>query len=850
MSNKEKIKVRIKNYNYSPRNNLNSIQFYFINDSDKEKKIRFIGILKKKIEKEYFDDGDIISILNRKDIESINETINIPANSEIESKPININNLEVTIGDKEKKNSIYYALYCELNTTNKYIPILYKFVISKQKTTYFKEIVKKMFAPIPFTLSMVSTFIIQYAIANNWLNQGINNFEHLGWFIAVLIGLTSIDWIYNIGLINFRKLKSITPLDIFICWILLTLLFNLLISIIFRNIIFGIIISTILILISFITIRRYRHINDKKVTPSISGKELINLGSLFDHSIAWKKSDGAILVDERAVDYDLFNRKNTKRQLIEAIEHFSSQHAYVVGLVGKWGLGKTTILNNAKHAINTDEYTFIYAPGSRKEDFDLWVFGSQEELINGLYNAFLSSMGIKYNSFWSNKMLDSVAKVVVGIPNIGNMVSPLIFNSQPYKEVNKLKQKLSNYIKSTNKHYVMCIENLDRADNEQVILLLKLLSTIFDLPNTTYVLLYDKDRLNNILENTNKTNISYAAKVINQEVMIPSTVDKNVCKKCLQNLLLSYKGVDDYNLEDYDYVLNAMVDNLADIRELKRIINSVFTILAIKDKLRLNLPQVLAIQYIYFKDKELYDEIRKNKKIFAVDMRSFVELKESEEKKLNNIKSNYSNMIQLLENLFIVVQKIELGFDELKNNLKYRSIGTQRYFDNYFLLTENNYVDINNYVRNIINNLNIDNIEENWKDIINSKYYEKVVVLQELKLFLEENDIQSSSIREKFAEVIFTYIIGCKDKSKYHNDKYNLEEYIGVLIGSLEKIDLNKFEDFIEKSGPNMKVISNLASNIIYKYMKREFIPQESIDLPGNYVSNTNELENFYKKTF
>ena len=206
-----------------------------------------------------------------------------------------------------------------------------------------------------------------------------------------------------------------------------------------------------------------------------------------------------------------------------------------------------------------------------------------------------------YNPSIGNNILKNGSQVLTDIPQIGNIFKAFASGFGSYYDINQIKIKLTNLIESSGKHYVVCIENLDRANEKQVILLLKLINTIFNLPYVTYVLLYDKDRLKEIMEGTNELNTDFADKVINQEIEVPTMLDENVCLTILGNLLVSYGISESEIINKFNYVLRPMVHNLNSIRDLKRIINSTFTVLAIKDKLRLNLPQVLRLSNLLCK---------------------------------------------------------------------------------------------------------------------------------------------------------------------------------------------------------------------------------------------------------
>lgn len=402
----------------------------------------------------------------------------------------------------------------------------------KKYRELIKEIHGTWLKPMPFSCSMVIIFLVQLCIANKWIDNSIGKYSGFGILVGLLIAAVGIDWIGNTRIFDFKKIDEITPLDTFLYGIVLTTFINFGCFCLHKSIVPPTIVSLfifILVVTGLVLFIRLNQIcvaqnktNNLQNNDSQNG--LLDLRDLNKGPVKWQDGDGAIVVDERAVDYDLFDRTTTQNQLRDAINHFSAKHSYVVGLVGKWGSGKTTLLTKLKEQYKGDEDTVFVRTSNNKDDFDLWLFGSQEEMIRGMYDTFLNSMGVRYNSLKNDKILESISKVVAGIPKTGSILGPLISNDS-YHDVTMLKDKMSKYLKSTHKHYIMCIENLDRTSKDQVVLLLKLISSVFDFPNVTYVLLYDGSRLDRILSDTNNINKTYKEKVINQEINMPLMIN-------------------------------------------------------------------------------------------------------------------------------------------------------------------------------------------------------------------------------------------------------------------------------------------------------------------------------------
>lgn len=648
------------------------------------------------------------------------------------------------------------------------------FIKCKDIIVILSRITKNLLQPVPFSWAIVSIFLVQLIVANNWIYEKIKNYKDFGIIVIFLAFAICVDWLWNSHIFDFIKIRQITPSDTLIDAVFCSSLVNLILFIIHRSIIPNstiIIWSVVFIVAStgFFMLYRAYSINKLKLQiknnennkdNSKLGQQLVNLQQLFENRINWQKDMGPILVEERPVNYDLLNRSTVQRQLDKAINYYSPSHAYVVGVVGKWGSGKTTLLKKVKedYSKNTN-FIFMHAPGTQDEDLDLWLFGSKDEMIKGMYNTFLSNMGIEYNSRSTTKMLENISKVVAGIPNAGSMISPLISDLASYQEVVKLKKNLSKYLKSTKKHYLMCIENLDRASNEQVILLFKLISTVFDLPYVTYVLLYDNDRLNNILSSINEINGTYKEKVINQEVKLPVMINTVISKTCMRNLLLSYGFSNKEIEENFDVIINTIAGNLSNLRELKRVINSVFIILAEKDQLRLKYSEVLSIEYIFYSSPELYEVINDNKDLLVVtDPSEFNEISDFTTKKLQKITSKFSKYKELLEKLFPEIKVANMGerliriYYSLDAMEKSESICLPAYFDNYLLLTEEDYVEVNNLLIDFIKEINksdINDIYQIWiQDIMDCNKNIRDKVLIQLRLFIKGKDIHSSQKRK------------------------------------------------------------------------------------------------------
>lgn len=677
-----------------------------------------------------------------------------------------------------------------------------------------------------FMFAIIAIFLIQFVYAQGWLKNKSDHSLNFGWFVIILGLFLFINWIYNSKFYSFCNINEITPFDVslyggafvsIVTWLLfkcigLSSYVNSIWFLLF--LIFVVLIFTRLCLIT----KNESKQNDNNLI------ELKNLNTV----LSWTVEKGPLLVNERAASYDLLDRSNIEKLLLNAIKASSLKHSYVIGIVGEWGSGKTTLLNLVKRDSEAKQLIFMQSPGNRSGDFDIWLFGSQWALIKGLYDIILNSLGVHYYSFLNERFVNSISEVAVGVPKYGSIVSALLKDNQTYQDINELKTKLSDYILSTGKHYILCIDNLDRANNDQVILLLKLISTVFDLPHITYVLLYSERRMNKILNETTGVNNSYLDKVVNLEIEMPRDLNRQKCKLWLQNLLLTYK-IPAKNINSYDFILDFIVNNINDIRELKRVINSTFAIMAISKTLRLNLPQVLAIQYIYFSNSGLYEEIQFHENMFTFEDDTILfsfetkELNDEEKKYFEDILEKYNQYRNLLMELFPKFKKYiqknsyQENQLEIKTNIKKASINTRRYFKNYFYLSEDNHVKTNACVQSFIIKVNSGkNIRQAWiENFINVNPNVREKLLAELDLFVDPDDIPISRLREKLAEILLKDYVDKENNVNLSDlDKFHLEGIISKLIGEVNKKEFDRFENQIKDKYGALKLISYMNKSL------------------------------------
>lgn len=395
-----------------------------------------------------------------------------------------------------------------------------------------------------------------------------------------------------------------------------------------------------------------------------------------------------------------------------------------------------------------------------------------------------------------------------------------------------MKDKLEELILSSGKKYVFFVDDLDRADNLQVLFLLKMLGTLFNLPNLVFVLLYDKKRLNDIVDNGKELNAAFAEKVINQEIRVPEVSEKvmqDVYKTSLSKLAVAY-GMDDSEIKNIEPAIDLIVKQIKSIRDLKRIMNSVCTIAFDKDT-HLNKRDLLLLEYIHFKEPSLYKLIYDNSGYFiSQDFTSFPSgmpwrwNKDNAEKIREFYNENllkYSKYLPILEVLFpyvkncynpgpynsgqIIIQDVP-GDNKRRKQLR---VCSESYFNLYFSLTQNEYSKINMQIKNIVQAINE---STTIKEI--TKSYNQFLTWDDESLYLGIEDLRRyvDDINKDKRVFIFRLML---------NSVNRFSDSTGLLLTCsllLEKSEINEVAKMLQHFSKGYKLIGYL--HILNNYVK------------------------------
>lgn len=735
---------------------------------------------------------------------------------------------------------------------------------------YFKNI-RKQYGVISFLLTTIALLSITVII--DYFNLFTFIYDKIKLPIIICVCSFILIKILSLKLHSLILLKSVNYIDFYSIIIFTAFILYKIILHLFKNLLIvysykDLLSNSLLIIFGLLLIFRYIYItiinfktNDKR-NPNV-----FDLKQLYEDKIP--KDTEFILIGDEAVNYDLLERTKIINQITNTINNCNNDSKFVMSLKGEWGSGKTTILNNVKSKLNKDNLIFI-------DDFEPWVYGDNKSLLVAFFDTIMKNINCGFRINEINKFTKTYLKTIT--TNVGYTADDFFENTT---NIDRIKEIINNYLESNNKKIVLVLDNLERCSSEQILFILKTIHNLFDFKRIIYILSYDETTMKNHFESKLDIDYSFLEKIIQLEFSVPKldrNVLHNIIKRCLSNYLNHSKLI--VKEEVQDEIIKIIMDNIKDLRDFKRIINSTFNA-SFNNAQHLNSMDMLLIETIALKNPELWDEINTNSTYYISEdryvygdeyiynaekynidtTRYFNVLFESNKHDINKYKKILCYLFPNIKKYFdenrYKKEKIEFipehqtYFDkkEYRSSVLDKRIYNNKYFNLYFNKTENEFIKINEEIDNFISFINNNNFKP--KELY-EKYFEMEKIypgwvekytLETFQMYL--NKIHDNKLLPLLLVMYFSYYT-IDDSPLFFQLSANsrTQVIIADLILMLSDNDFKKFINEIKKDYQNLYFIRDISYWLDPKHRHDELVNNSRYETINNlYEKMLNDIK-------
>lgn len=544
-------------------------------------------------------------------------------------------------------------------------------------------------------------------------------------------------------------------------------------------------------------------------------------------------------------EQDLLGRTTFSKQLGEAIYKYDGKDGLVIGVFGKWGTGKTSILNMVVNEINylseNDEEKPIIV------NFSPWNYTDKDNLISLFFRVLKNKLNMdKYEEVRKKigKALTDYSDALDALtlfPMVGSGLATIlktIAKAQGAElakdvDIDKTKENLVSVLGDTNQKIIVIIDDIDRLTNIQIRDIFQLVKQVGNFPNIIYVLSMDRDVVCRALESVHDIDgAEYLEKIVKIPFEIPVLMKPKLKEIFLAKLDDTVNDISDDNVNINKYYwseifINCIEPYIKTLRDVNRVINTFqfrYKLLSTET----SLEDVVALTTIEVLEPQLYQWIGSNKDLLC-STANYSSLFVSMEKKgyreyivneLKNIGINADIAIKFLTTLFPVFAN-EMGFNNsghLSSNIKESlRIAQEERFDSYFMfdlraIPVTRYVindcinkmalnDLITTITQINNDGNIEYFIDELRSLVDTIPYDRLgllssVILNQLYTFSNNSGFFRLSAYTKAEFLTFDIMSRINDESERYSLIKNVleninKEQLGTLASFINKIEIS-----------------------------------------------------------
>ncbi len=426
---------------------------------------------------------------------------------------------------------------------------------------------------------------------------------------------------------------------------------------------------------------------------------------------------------------DLFGRSEFAKKITKLCGRYTDKST-VIGVYGKWGEGKTSLLNMVGESLEANILQITFNP---------WFFKDEEQLLNAFFKLIAEKLG--KNLFTKREQINNLISdyseslgFFENVPRVGAAIKIFKPLTKVFKKKNAIstetaRNRINDFIIQSQLNIVIFIDDIDRLDTNEVSTVFRLVKLLADFPRTTYILSFDPEIVARMLAPSYggiipDSGYQFLEKVVQVPLYIPKAHEVSILS-FIQDTIRDVATETGFDLEIEDSkVVEIFVDGLEQLlnnpRKAIRFGNALrFTYPIVKGEV--NTMDLLIVEAFKASLPAYYAFMRENKEIFLQDyldemVNEYMDVKDIASRATKDVMKSYPEKVsralrQLTCKLFpefLWNDPAEAKIEKKDSLIIQKRICTDEYFDRYFTFAiqpeeisdvhfNNHYIDTDNF---------------------------------------------------------------------------------------------------------------------------------------------------------
>lgn len=276
-------------------------------------------------------------------------------------------------------------------------------------------------------------------------------------------------------------------------------------------------------------------------------------------------------------DQDRLQRRDGAHDVAADIRELNASEGFVVGVVGAWGSGKTSIVNMIRESLEVE-------PALPIIEFNPWIFSGTDELIESFFRELSAQMRLKEPKIaaiaetvdtYGDLLSPASALPVVGawLDRVRGSAKALRAHQERRKgSIAQQRDTLAKELSELVSPIVVVIDDIDRLESSEIRDIFKLVRLTASFPNVVYLLAFDRARVEDALSQSGFDGRAYLEKIVQLGVDVPAIANSSMLRVLGESLEDALDGLNATDRFDPDVwpdvlmeIIRPLIRNLRDV---------------------------------------------------------------------------------------------------------------------------------------------------------------------------------------------------------------------------------------------------------------------------------------------
>lgn len=289
----------------------------------------------------------------------------------------------------------------------------------------------------------------------------------------------------------------------------------------------------------------------------------------------------------QGVAEDKLGQARFAEAIAEQVATAPARVGFAVGLTGAWGSGKTSLLRMIQEVLEKRSDVVVL-------HFNPWLFSGTEQLVTRFFSELITALAgdhderIRSLAARIEKYGEQVAAMEF-VPGIGAYVKvakPLSLLTATLlrrrtefqgKTVDQQRREIDGVLHGLDRRPIIAIDDIDRLSASEIRDVMRLVRLVADFPQTVYLLAFDRNRVEESLDDgVQGKGRDYLAKIMQVTYDVPLAREPDLARVLLSELqrLIDEQVTGPFNVADWQNISTLVIRPLfMTLRDIRRFLN-------------------------------------------------------------------------------------------------------------------------------------------------------------------------------------------------------------------------------------------------------------------------------------